>query len=533
MDVRGRLEARSEPVLVHGGELLFAAGDEAADMYVVTAGLLDVEVQGETVRQVGAGAVLGELALLTGGRRSASVRARRDSHVLRVSHETFEDVVGSDAEALRALTGVLATQLQDTAPPPSATAPRPGLVAVVALHAGAPAAAVAAQLVDQVGRTLTVAQPGEVGPDGLERAERAADLVLLVADDPTAPWWDVCVRQADQLVVVAASDAGPGTVAALARTGSDLVLVGPAAGGERVRAWHAALDPWHITQATDSLAVGVRPLAARIAGRSVGIVMAGGGARAFAHLGLLEVLEDAGVAVDRVAGASQGSIVAAVYASGHDARTAVEMCYEEFVRQNPYNDYTLPVTSLVRGRRTEKALRRQLGDVHIEELPRRFRCVSTDLQSRTSYVHRQGDLTSAVMSSISIPGLFPPRRDADRLLVDGGVLDNLPVRLLNDRDEGPIVAVNIGMGGDARPRPVDGPVASRPVRIPALGETLMRSLFIGSGGAVAVARESGAIVVTPSSMGVGLLEFHQLDRMVESGRDAGRALLEQAGDLLA
>ena len=113
------------------------------------------------------------------------------------------------------------------------------------------------------------------------------------------------------------------------------------------------------------------------------------------------------------------------------------------------------------------------------------------------------------------------------MLVDGGVLDNLPVGALTERDEGPIVAVNIGMGGDARPRPVDGsgapPTPSR-VRIPALGETLMRSLFIGSGGAVQAARQAGAIVVTPSSMGVGLLEFHQLDRMVESGREAGRAL---------
>jgi predicted acylesterase/phospholipase RssA len=189
----------------------------------------------------------------------------------------------------------------------------------------------------------------------------------------------------------------------------------------------------------------------------------------------------------------------------------------------------------VSGRRTEKALRRQLTSIHIEELPRQFRCVSTDLQSRTTYVHRTGDLTSAVMSSISIPGLFPPRRDGERLLVDGGVLDNLPVRALTERDEGPVVAVNIGMGGDARPAPVDGiaPTPSPPrVRIPALGETLMRSLFIGSGGAVQDAREAGAIIVTPSSMGVGLLEFHQLDRMVESGREAGRALLTEAGHLL-
>ena len=77
------------------------------------------------------------------------------------------------------------------------------------------------------------------------------------------------------------------------------------------------------------------------------------------------------------------------------------------------------------------------------------------------------------------------------------------------------------------------PAEPKRVRVPAIGETLMRSLFIGSGGAVAHAREAGAIVVTPSSMGVGLLEFHQLDRMVESGRQAGRALLEQYADELA
>jgi EmrB/QacA subfamily drug resistance transporter len=532
-DVRDRLDAGSQPVTVAAGQLLFAEGDDAADMYVVTAGLLDVEQRGEVVRQVGAGEVLGELALLTGGRRSASVRARRDSHLLCVPHAVFDEVVGSDPAALRALTGILAGQLQQTAPRPPSGAPEPCLVAVVAAHRGAPAAAVADEIAAQVRRTRRVVLPGEVGADGLERAERDHDRVVLVADDPATDWWSVCVRQADLPVVVADSSAEIPADLRLGRTGCDVVLVGPAAAGEKVRAWDSAAQAWRTTQVAGSLAVGLRPIAARIAGRSVGVVMAGGGARAFAHLGVLEVLEDAGIAVDRVAGASQGSIVAAVYSLGVDARTATEMCYEEFVRQNPYGDYTVPTTSLVRGRRTEKALRRQLTGVHIEELPRQFRCVSTDLQSRSSYVHRTGELASAVMSSISIPGLFPPRRDGDRLLVDGGVLDNLPVRVLTERDEGPVIAVNIGMGGDARP--ADGVVPTGPprVRIPALGETLMRSLFIGSGGAVQSARDAGAIVVTPSSMGVGLLEFHQLDRMVESGRQAGRALLEQSNDLLS
>ncbi len=106
------------------------------------------------------------------------------------------------------------------------------------------------------------------------------------------------------------------------------------------------------------------------------------------------------------------------------------------------------------------------------------------------------------------------------------MLDNLPVDLLTERDEGPVVAVNISMGGGGG---AGGQARTGPPRIPALGETLLRTMMIGSGGAVAAASARGATVVTPATFGVGLLEFHQLDRMVQAGRDAARALLAEAG----
>ena len=133
-----------------------------------------------------------------------------------------------------------------------------------------------------------------------------------------------------------------------------------------------------------------------------------------------------------------------------------------------------------------------------------------------------------MIASARLPVLFAPiPDDTGRLLIDGGVLDNLPVDLLTERDEGPVVAVNISMGGGG-----GGPVRTGRPRIPALGETLLRTMMIGSGGAVAAARAEGAWVVTPPTLGVGLLEFHQLDRMIAAGRSAARALLEQAGDAL-
>ena len=140
-------------------------------------------------------------------------------------------------------------------------------------------------------------------------------------------------------------------------------------------------------------------------------------------------------------------------------------------------------------------------------------------------MHRRGLLTDALKASARLPVLLAPIPDDEgRLLVDGGVLDNLPVDLLTERDEGPVVAVNISMGGGGAGRSRPG----RP-RVPALGETLLRTMMIGSGGAVAAARAEGAWVVTPPTLGVGLLEFHQLDRMVQAGRLAARALLEEAG----
>ncbi len=534
-DVRARLEAAATPIDLPAGQWLFRAGDAASDVYVVSAGRLEVVVGSTTVREVGASAVLGELSLLTGDVRTASVRARRDSHLLRLGHDAFDAVVGQDLAAMTALSSVLAEQLAHPVASSATGAPRPGVVAVVALDPTAPVPEVTDVLRGQLAPHLRVVAPGRLDPDGLDRAERDNDCVLLAATVPGDDWWDRCVRQADLVVFVARTGQPVPDAPPLGRADADLVLVGPREPRDRLAAWVAALSPWRITQADGELGAALRPVGARLAGRSVGLVLGGGGARAFAHIGVLHELADAGVEVDRVAGSSQGSIIAALHASGMGPQEIEDRCYQEFVRGRPFSDYTVPVASVAKGRRTERVLRRNLGDALIDELPRSFRCSSTDLQTRSAHAHRSGPLVEAVMASIALPVLFPPRRDGDRLLADGGILDNLPVRLLTERDEGPLVAVNISMGGGATRREGPGSATASPtrVRVPALGETLLRSVFIGSAGAAEAARAAGALVVTPSSQGVGLLEFHQLDQMVESGRAAGRALLAEAGPLLA
>jgi predicted acylesterase/phospholipase RssA len=410
--------------------------------------------------------------------------------------------------------------------------PQPGVIAVVGLHRGAHAAMVAATLERRLAVHHRVVTLDQVDPEQLDRAERESDRVLLVAASSDGgqarQWRDFCLRQADAVVLVANADEEPPTeaLAPSPNRQPDLVLLGAAPGPDRRAGWVDAVDAWQLTLVGDDVGSALRPLADRLAGRSLGIALAGGGARAFAHVGVLRELADAGLHVDRVAGSCIGAVIAGMHAAGYDDDALEEVAYREFVRHRPFSDWQLPIHSLARGRRMADGLARTFGDTVFEGLGRQLHTVSTDLVSRSRHVHRRGRLTEALAASARLPVLLAPIPDDDgRLLVDGGVLDNLPVDLLTDRDEGPVVAVNIAMGGGGGGRSR----SARP-RVPALGETLLRTMMIGSGGAVTAARAEGAWVVTPPTLGVGLLEFHQLDRMIEAGRMAARALLEEAGD---
>jgi NTE family protein len=538
-EARRLLEAAAQLVDVPAGTWLLRAGDPSGSAYVVRRGRLMVHIGGQIVRELGPGAVLGELALLTGEERSAGVQARRDSTVLEVPRAAFDSMLATDPQAGRVVLTQIAERLRTAGGGADRLqrAPQPTVVAVVGLHPGSGAEDVGELLGRRLAVHLSVSAPGIVGADGLDRAERGHDRVLLVADGasggPELAWHDFCMRQADAVVLVARSDvpvlADPVTPAPGRQP--DLVLLGAAPEPAQCTAWVASTDAWQLTVVADDLVRGLRPLADRLAGRSLGLVLAGGGARAFAHVGVLRELEEAGLYVDRVAGSSVGGIIAAIHASGRDGEQLEETCYAEFVRRRPFSDWRLPTHSLARGKRMQDRMVHVFGDAVFEGLPRQLHTVSTDLVTRTRQLHRRGGVVDAVNASARLPVLFAPiPDDSGRLLIDGGVLDNLPVDLLTERDEGPVVAVNIAMGGGG-----GGGSRSRTgrQRVPALGETLLRTMMIGSGGAVAAARADGAWVVTPATLGVGLLEFHQLDRMVEAGRAAARALLDQSGGDLA
>ncbi len=542
------------------GETLFRQGEQADAVYVVRVGHLEV-LQGhngseQAINTVTRGAVLGELALLSDSARSASVRALRDSELLRIERSGFEALLRSQPELTLSLARVLSGQLQASRAIPVATRARPVTIALCALSPSVPLLELADELSWAMcawGR-VAVLRPGEEN-DGtpapsealsryapvVERCEEDHAQVILICHPGGGQggWDEFALSRADR-ILVAVDCREPARLDGLEDEiervrGADLLAYGSEPGSELLAPWLAALDPPAVFAiGRSSRAADVARSARRLTGRAIGTVLAGGGARGFAHLGVLDVLLDAGLTVDRVAGVSIGSFIGGLLACGLDPQAIDATCYEEWVRRNPINDYTLPRSSLIRGHKAEAMLERVFGAASIEELGRPFYCASANLRGGHLVIDRRGPLVLAVGASMSLPLIAPPIRREEKLLIDGSLLDNLPLGPMRFAGEGPVLAIDI-KGGEERPRPSNPGAAGEaqtrapaPNRrqLPSLPETMSRIALLSSANTDESARRLADLTIPVRVEGVGLLEFHQIDAAREAGRKAAHRVLE-------
>jgi NTE family protein len=555
-ELRERIAADAREVRVEAGGWLFRAGDEALAAYVVLSGRLEVVAAGPPEVVLGVltrGALFGELALLTDGARSASVRARRDSAVVELGRAQFELLIDSAPGFAARLARSLGAQVAARGQLAAAGSP-PRAVAVIALDAGAPSDEVArllARALPQYGKAAELrSDPGRSPADYralLDRAAASHDRVVLAGGGAARgeSWTDFCRQEAD--IVVAVTRGVPDRTwieSPAPLDGCELVVAGGAGIAEEIVEVIAPREV-QVLRSTTELERGLAITARRLSGRAVGLVLSGGGARALAHVGVYDELHEAGLAIDRFGGTSMGAVISAIVASGATSRELHAMIHRGFIASNPSNDFTLPAYSLIRGRKTYQLLRSAFGDTRIEELPLRFFCVSCDLETRTSVVHRTGPLADAVYASLAIPGIFPPVADGrGRLLVDGGVLDNLPVEPMARTGEGPVIAADVSQRGSAvavtaRPRlsglerRVRRALTGSELSVPRVTDTLMRSFTLNSSDTVASALRHADLVILPRVDGVGMLDWKRLPLACEIGRQAARAALEQASDRTA
>jgi EmrB/QacA subfamily drug resistance transporter len=549
--VRAAIASRSSEVSVAAGNWLFREGDDADALYVIRAGRLEVVAEdGLVMRVLGRGAAVGELALLTPMPRSASARAARDCDLIAIGRDEFEKLLSEEPKVSMALTRTLGAQLRDSVGAVPQSRSLPVTIALVALDDGAPVADLASRLEDALAGFGTVerldgSEAKGAGSDAdpvaayaplLDRAEAANDQLVLAAGSPFGgdPWTGFCLKQADRILAVGTGGEPPAEAAErLELRGCDLVAWNVTEGSGVLSGWAEALDPGetHAVR-SQSADADLERMARRLAGRSVGVVLSGGGARAFSHIGVLEELEAAGVTIDRVGGVSMGALVGGMFAMGMDGEEIDARCYEEWIRRRPLGDYTIPRHSLIRGERARAMLDRIFGTTSIEELARSFFAGAAELRSGELVVSRWGPLWEAVGFSFCLPVLAPPQIRGRQLLIDGSLVDNLPVATMAELGEGPIIAVDVKASFE---RPADAARAGEgdgdsrdTLRTPSLGETLTRVLLIGSSNTSTAAERHADLTIRPRAEGVGLLEFHQLDAAREAGRVAAREALEGA-----
>lgn len=554
-----RLVDAAEIVHLPAGAWLFHQGDAGDTLYVVRSGRLEVvDESGGHERTIGLlerGAALGELALVTGGTRSAGVRARRDSELVTVRREQFNRLLSEEADFAQALIATLGSHLIQTRAAFVQPPLRKKVLTLLPLDAAVPLRALLPPLLEglaEPGRAAVLERSAISASDTdlvgsaareLDRLEGSHDSVVLVAEavpgQGEAPdtWTDFCLRQADRVVALITPDTSlPAEPLRGRLSGCDLLVCSPYAApaarlapwldGLSVRSHHQVRVPppppgagraARVDTATPAMARGAARAGRRLSGRSVGVVLSGGGARGYAHIGVLAAIEAAGIRIDRVGGTSMGALIAALYAVGYSPAQIHRICRAELAERRPFADYGLPRHGLIRGRRGGRMLERIFAGRHAEELQLDWFAVSCDLKTAELVVHRRGSVAVAVGASISLPGFVPPARVDGRLLVDGGALDNLPCDVMAEQDEGPVIAVDVmRRWGDALGD-----------RLPTLREVLACTTQLGSAHVSAANRQLADLVIAPDLRDVGLMDWGTIDSVVERGRSAAEKALAE------
>lgn len=536
---RRDLAGRAQVVHVRAGDWAFRAGEHARGVWLVRTGRLelwkDEDGKPVTLGSVAPGASLGEVSLLAGEPHTVSAVARRDTELVLIGREAFLALAAESRQFSAALLDDLGHMLAN-AGTFARFKPRVkrSVLALVPIGRDVGVSQVLDLLVERLAewgptavwsaRDFPTPPTEDDYPElgrRLDELERAHEFVVLETG-PSArpsPWTAFCTRQADRILGVAGSEMAPpptfeGSRAAL--QGCELVFAEPASPAVR-RSWLDRLSPrthYNLPSAS-RLHESIGVLSRRVTGRSVGLVLSGGGARGLAHIGAIRGLLDAGVVIDRVGGTSMGAFVGALFAAGHQPEEIVEVCRQELVQRKPFHDFSLPIVSLARGRRAVAMMARVFDDTNIEDLNLDFFCVTADLASGEAVVHRRGDMLSTVGASMSIPGWAPPIRSGPRVLVDGGVLNNFPVGIMAATGEGPVIGVD-AMASSNLVRPAD----QRGGRPPNIMETLGGAVTLGSRRLAVASADDAALVIRPEVGGTGLIEFNHLDTLFEVGRQA-------------
>lgn len=563
---------------LNGGETLFRQGDVQEGVYLVISGRLRAlrreNEEDRTVAEIAQGQTVGETAVLMNEPYAdITVSAVRDSVLAYVSRETFDELTHRHPQLPVHVARVVIDRLRRS----GRTRPaRPKTICLLAITEGVDLPAIGERLAAQLERWGVVrletarsiddrfgAGTAQSTPAEAEAHHRLTmwlddlefwhEYVVFAADPGDSEWTRRCLRHADQILLLARSGTSPAVhpleskylVGELAAAAEQTLVLLHEVAEKRPSGTAGWLDRRpvnrhiHVRPAMDR---DMARLARIVGGHAVGLVLAGGGARGFAHLGAFKALEEAGVVIDLVGGTSIGAMMAGYVSLDRPAAFIID-CARRIFESDPTGDLNvLPFISLLRGRKLRRASVRAVReaydfDADASDTWRNFFCVATNFSRAREEVLTRGDLAKVILASLSIPVALPPVIHQGDLLVDGGTFNNFPTDVMAGFGAARIIGVDLG-----RPRirtyeldEVPGPLAlladrfrprsRRRYRLPGLGAILMETTIMYSTSRQSLARQSVDLYFNPDLGRLGLLEWKAFDRTVEAGYQQMRELL--------
>jgi len=550
------------------GEALFRQGDASDGLCVVVSGRLQVvransDGTSIVVSEATPGESIGEMGFFTREPRSADVIAVRDTLVVKFSSDAFERIIKLHPEIVRDLMRLQIGRLSRTARVPKLAATS---IAIVPLRLKTSFAEIVNRIARAVGTELHLdsttvdrelgagtAQLPEHDPRSaplvawLNQHESRHGIIVYEADDAPTEWTERCLRQADHVVLVAdaSEDPSPAAIERLLASGPvgprrTLVLLHPngdclPAGTKRWLEPRRVDNHYHVRwDHPDDFA----RLGRFLTGRAVGLVLGGGGARGFAHIGVLRALQEAGVPIDMIGGTSMGASLAAQHAMGWPPEKIEDVNHRVWVELEPHKELTLPILSIVGNRGSTRCGQMMYGDVLIEDLWIPFFCVSSNLSTATARVHRTGSLLWSVTASASIPGVAIPVLADGQLLVDGALLNNVPGDVLRQLGCGRVVISEVSVEQDEEFCCTRVPTVWEVIKrkftrkketkpFPSMLEILMRAAMLASARREKEIMADADLVFHPPINQFALMEFESLRAIAQVGYDYARAELDQ------
>lgn len=530
-----------------GGATLFEAGERSNQIFLVHAGKLgafrkEEGLDRQFVGVIRPGEPAGEMSMVSGTAHTARVVALRDSEVLALDAEDFFEAADHDPHVMLEVARLVLRRARSASTRVSTGDPAVfGFVASEKTGKIRPLVGKIARAIAEMGHSITVvgAEAASAPTEWFSNVEADHEFVLYVAEAGETAWGGLVGRQVDRLFRVGRGDRPPPAISGRpsetmeAYKLIDLILIQPASlvQPKGSAAWLDATGAARLFHVKE----GSEPCAARMArlltGRSVGLVLSGGGARAYAHIGALRALRQAGVPVDFVGGASMGAIVCASIAMGWQEEELERRIRQAFVETSPLDDIAFPLLALTHGRKVNHRLAEHFGDVEIPDLWLPFYCISSNLTQGTYELHTRGVLREALRASIALPGVMPPSTLADEVLVDGAVMKNFPADIMRSIQRGPVVGVDVTRGRSISKEDISIPPLLKWVlsgewrKGPPIVALLMRSATLSTNREVMAARDATDVLILPEVDHIDIRDWKAFEEGVASGYRATRAAL--------